>query len=74
LRAGNVLFDLPSAAVCDEEPGGRQRWLKTQRDRQIARLYMAQGVTVSELAQMFSVSQRTVQRALKKNSKEIRNG
>ena len=47
-----------------EQPGGRQRWLKRQRDREMARLF-TEGKGIKELAQSFGVSQRTVQRALK---------
>ena len=49
-----------------EEPGGRQRWLKTQRDKEIVRLFIDEGKGVKELALMFGISQRTVQRALKR--------
>ena len=48
-----------------DEPGGRQRWLKRQRDREIVRLFYIEGKGVKELTLMFGVSQRTVQRALK---------
>lgn len=48
-----------------DEPGGRQRWLKRQRDKEIARLFTTEGKGVKELALMFDISQRTVQRALK---------
>ncbi len=48
-----------------DEPGGRQRWLKRQRDRQIVRLFTIEGKGVKELALMFGLSQRTVQRTLK---------
>jgi len=48
-----------------DEPGGRQRWLKRQRDKEIAMLFTAEGKGVKELALMFDISQRTVQRALK---------
>jgi hypothetical protein len=48
-----------------EEPRGRQRWLKGQRDREIVRRFYIEGRGVKELALMFNVSQRTVQRALK---------
>lgn len=47
-----------------DEPGGRQRWLKSLRDREITRLYI-EGRGVKELAVTFGVSERTVQRALK---------
>ncbi len=48
-----------------EEPGGKQRWLKRLRAREMARLFTNEGKGVKELALMFGVSQRTVQRALK---------
>ena len=48
-----------------DEPGGRQRWLKRQRNREIIRLFNTEGKGVKELALMFGLSQRTVQRALK---------
>lgn len=51
-----------------DEPGGRQRWLKRLRAREMARLFTAGGKGIKELAQMFGVSQRTVQRALKSTS------
>ncbi len=48
-----------------DEPGGRQHWLKRQRDRQIVRLFTIEGKRAKELALIFGLSQRTVQRALK---------
>ncbi len=48
-----------------DEPGGRQCWLKRQRDKEIARLFTTDGKRIKELALMFGLSQRTVQRALK---------
>jgi hypothetical protein len=48
-----------------EEPGGRQRWVKKIRAREMARLFTTRGKSVKELALIFGVSQRTVQRALK---------
>ncbi|MFC1915941.1 hypothetical protein ACFLW4_04525 [Chloroflexota bacterium] len=48
-----------------EQAGGRQRWLKKLRDREIARLFAGERKGVKELALMFGVSLRTVQRALK---------
>ena len=49
-----------------DQPGGRQRWLKKLRDKEIARLANDEGRGVKELALKFGVSQRTVQRALKR--------
>lgn len=47
-----------------DEPRGRQRWLKELRNREINRLFKG-GWGVRELAGLFGVSQRTIQRALK---------
>ena len=55
----------PLTKCIHDEPGGRQHWLKRQRDRQIVRLFTTEGKRVKELALMFGLSQRTVQRALK---------
>jgi hypothetical protein len=49
-----------------DQPGGRQQWLKTLRDREVLKLFTAQGKGVRELAVMFGVSQRTIQRILKR--------
>lgn len=48
-----------------DEPGGRQRFVKRQRALEMARLYRSEGKSVRELAGIFDVSIRTVQRALK---------
>ncbi len=58
-------LNCPLSKCIYDEPGGRQRWLKRQRDRQIVRLFTIEGKGVKELALMFGLSQRTVQRALK---------
>jgi hypothetical protein len=48
-----------------DEPGGKQRLLKRRRAAEMVRLASTEGKTVRELAQIFEVSTRTVQRALK---------
>ncbi len=53
-----------------DQPGGRQHWLKRQRNREMTRLFTTEGKGIRELAQTFGVSQRTVQRALKNCLKE----
>ena len=53
-----------------DEPGGRQHWLKSLRDREIVRLANSEGKGIKELALMFGISQRTVQRALKRARNE----
>ena len=46
-----------------DEPRGRQRWLKDLRNREIKRLFEG-GWKISELAPLFGLSSRTIQRAL----------
>jgi AraC-like DNA-binding protein len=48
-----------------DEPGGRRRLLKRRRAQEMARLFTREGKGIRELAAIFGVSQRTVQRALK---------
>ena len=48
-----------------DEAGGKQRWLKRLRAREMTRLFATEGKGIKELALIFGVSQRTVQRALK---------
>lgn len=47
-----------------EEPGGKRRWLKQQRNKEIVRLSSEEGKAIRKLADMFGVSRRTVQRVL----------
>lgn len=49
-----------------EQPGGRQRWLKMMRNREIIRQFTRESKEMKELALMFGISTRTVQRALGK--------
>ena len=53
-----------------EQPGGRRHWLKGRRDREVARLFAAEGRGVKELALMFGISQSTIQRILKRTKNE----
>jgi len=48
-----------------DEPRGKQRWLKQLRNREIAGLFSSGRWGVKELALLFGLSQRTIQRALK---------
>ena len=52
-----------------DEPGGRQHWLKKARDKEIVRLFRSEGMGTEELAALFGVSQRTIQRALSNSLK-----
>ena len=57
-------LDCPFPQCIYEQPRGRQSWLKKQRDKEMARLFNNEGKEVKEVALLFGVSQRTVQRAL----------
>jgi len=57
-----------------EEPRGKQRWLKDKRNNEIIRLYGGGGWGVRELAQLFRLSQRTIQRALRNTSSNLSSG
>ena len=59
-------LNCPFSKCIYDEPGGRQRRLKSLRDREMANLFKNEKLGVKELALMFEVSQRTVQRALKR--------
>ncbi len=52
-----------------DEPRGRQRWLKELRNKEIKRLFTG-GWKINELAPLFGVSQRTIQRALNDDKKK----
>ncbi len=67
--AGSCL-NCPLPKCIYDQLGGRQRWLKRQRDREIVRLFGNEGKGIKELALMFGISQRTVQRALKRARNE----
>jgi hypothetical protein len=48
------------------QPGGKQQWLNGLRDREVLRLFTTRGKGEKELASMFGVSRRTIQRILKR--------
>jgi hypothetical protein len=48
-----------------EQPGGKRRLLMTQRNNEISRLFEHEKKSIQELACLFKVSIRTIQRALK---------
>jgi hypothetical protein len=50
------------------QPRGKQQWLKDLRDREVLKLLTTQGKGEKELALMFGVSRRTIQRILKRAS------
>ena len=69
-------LDCPFPRCIHDEPGGKHSLLKRQRDREIIRLFRSEGKRIKELAAMFGISQRTVQRAIKsyESPKEARGG
>ena len=57
-------LNCPFTQCLYDEPRGKQRWLKELRNKEIAGLFSG-GWGMRELALMFGLSQRTIQRALK---------
>ena len=66
----NSCLNCPFPQCIYEQPRGRQRWLKRLREREMIRLFTSERKKVKELAAMFGVSQRTVQRVLKRTKNE----
>ena len=62
----SLCLSCPLPKCIYDQPRGKQRWLKGARNREIMRLFTTEGKGVKELALEFGVSQRTIQRALKK--------
>lgn len=62
-------LNCPYPDCIHEAPGGRQKWLKAQRDREVCRLYATEGKNAKELALKFGVSQRTIQRIVQRTKK-----
>jgi len=63
-------LDCPFTRCIHDEPRGKQHHIKRSRDSEIVNLFKSEGKGVKELALMFDVSQRTVQRALKRSENE----
>jgi len=63
-------LNCPLARCIYDEPGGRQRYMKRLRNKEIVRLFASEGKDLKELAAIFGISQRTVQRALKREGNE----
>jgi len=57
-------LECPYPQCLYDEPRGRQQWLKELRNKEIKKLFI-NGWKVRELALLFGVSQRTIQRALR---------
>ena len=58
-------LNCPFSQCVYDEPRGKQRRQKKSRNSEIARLFSDDSKEVKELATIFEVSQRTIQRALK---------
>ena len=56
-----------------DKPGGRRQWIKKERSTEMIRLHTEEGKAVKELAAMYGVSKRTVQRALRFARSEVDN-
>ena len=58
-------LECPFPQCIYEQPGGKRHWQKNIRDGEITRLFASEDKGIKELALIFGISQRTVQRALK---------
>ena len=58
-------LNCPLPVCVYDEQGGKQRLLKRRRAEEMERQFTREGKSIGELAQIFGVSRRTVQRALK---------
>lgn len=65
----NSYLNCPFSKCIYEQLWGKQQWLKGSRDEEMLRLFTTGGRGVKELALRFGLSQRTVQRALKRAKK-----
>ena len=63
-------LNCPFSKCIYDQHGGKQRWLKRLRDEEMVRLFTTEAKKIKELALIFGVSQRTVQRALKRGENE----
>jgi len=61
----DACLNCPFPQCLYDEPRGKQRWLKRLRNREISKLFSGGSWGVKELASLFGLSQRTIQRALK---------
>ena len=57
-------LECPFSRCLYDEPGGRHHWMKELRNKEINKLFRS-GRKVKELAELFEVSQRTINRAIK---------
>jgi AraC-like DNA-binding protein len=62
----NSCLNCPFPDCIYAQPGGRQQWLKNLRDQEVLKLHR-QGKSVKELAEMFGLSSRTIQRILQRD-------
>ena len=63
-------LNCPFSRCLYEERGGKQHYLKKLRNKEILRLFTIESKGVKELSAKFGVSQRTIQRALKRAKNE----
>ncbi|UCD09298.1 MAG: helix-turn-helix domain-containing protein [Dehalococcoidales bacterium] len=61
----NSCLNCPYEECVYVKPGGKRHWMKNERSIEMIRLHTEEEKTVKEIANMYGVSKRTVQRALK---------
>ena len=58
-------LNCPLPVCVYDEPGGKTRLFKRKRQAEMAQLFIKEGKNIRELAKIYKVSRRTVQRTLK---------
>jgi DNA invertase Pin-like site-specific DNA recombinase len=58
-------LNCPLPVCVYDEPGGKTRLFKRKRQADMAQLFIKEGKNIRELAKIYKVSRRTVQRTLK---------
>ena len=61
----NSCLNCPYEECIYDKPGGKRHRKKKERSAEMIRLYNEEGKAIKELAAIYGVSKRTVQRALK---------
>jgi uncharacterized protein with von Willebrand factor type A (vWA) domain len=61
----NSCLNCPFPECVFDQPGGKRKFLKEQRNGEIVRLFDKEKKSVKELAHIFKLSVRTIQKALK---------
>ncbi len=63
-------LECPYPRCMAEHPWGRSKWIRKYRNREIIRLYLKKKKSAHEIAAIFRIDARTVQRVLKRQQEK----